>query len=264
MLKTALFAAACALLLGACASNKKVSYLQDLQTGVPIESVNPQKIKIQPDDELSIVVSGKDRSLTELYNLPYVTRQLGQSGGASSPQGILGYTVDGEGCIDFPILGRLEVAGKTRTEVAALIKRSLTEKNYIKDCVVTVSFLNLTVSVLGEVNRPGRYDIDKDHYTILDAISAASDLTVYGRRDAVTVVRTNADGQQVPYTVDLRSAKDLYSSPVYYLQQNDVVYVEPNMTRARQSTANGNNVISASFWLSVASLLTTIAVLVFR
>ena len=119
--------------------------------------------------------------------------------------------------------------------------------------------MNLTVSVLGEVVHPGRFSIDKDRPTLLDAISMAGDLTVYGKRDNVLVQR-DEDGKKVLYKVNLNSGQDLYASPVYYLQQNDIIYVEPNSVRARQATVNGNNVRSASFWMSLASLLTTITV----
>ena len=123
--------------------------------------------------------------------------------------------------------------------------------------------MNLGIAVMGEVNRPGRYNIDKDNITILDALSLAGDLTIFGKREKVLVLRRE-DGRQRVYGVNLCSAEYLYSSPVYYLQQNDVVYVEPNDTRARQATVNGNNVRSTSFWISLTSLLTTIAVLIFK
>ena len=133
----------------------------------------------------------------------------------------------------------------------------------INDPVVTVEFSNLYISVLGEVNNPGRYGIDRDKITLLDAIGMAGDLTIYGKRQNVVVMREE-EGKQLFYRVDLTSVDDLYSSPVYYLQQKDVVYVEPNETRARQSTVNGNNVRSTSFWVSIASLLTSVAVLIFK
>ncbi|MDR0657947.1 MAG: polysaccharide export protein, partial [Mediterranea sp.] len=148
----------------------------------------------------------------------------------------------------------------SREEVAAFIKETLKSGNLINDPVVTVEFMNLSVSVMGEVNNPGRYNIDKDNITILDALSMAGDLTIHGIREKVLVQR-NENGVQRTYEVNLCSAEQLYSSPVYYLQQNDVLYVEPNATKARQSTVNGNNIRSTSFWISLASLLTTITVL---
>ena len=150
-----------------------------------------------------------------------------------------------------------------REEVAAYIKEQLTSSNLAKDAVVTVEFMNLSVSVMGEVSRPGRYNITRDNFTIFDALSSAGDLTITGKRDGVIVLREE-NGVQKKYTIDLCSAQDVLQSPVFYLQQNDMVYVEPNDVRARQSTINGNNVRSTSFWLSLASLATTISLYFFR
>ncbi len=150
-----------------------------------------------------------------------------------------------------------------RSEVAEHIKDQLISQNLVNDPVVTVEFMNLCISVLGEVQKPGRYNIDRDKITLLDAISMAGDLTIYGKRDNVAVLREEG-GTQHAYLVDLRSAQSVYTSPVFYLQQNDVIYVEPNSMRSRQSTVNGNNVRSTSFWLSLASLLTSIGILIFN
>ena len=150
-----------------------------------------------------------------------------------------------------------------REEIAAYIKNELVTKNLVKDPVVTVEFMNLCISVLGEVNQPGRYSIDRDKITILDALSMAGDLTIYGQRQKVLVLRQEDDIQRV-YGVNLTSGEHIYTSPAYYLQQNDVVYVEPNNVRSRQSTVNGNNVRSTSFWISLASLLTSIGILIFN
>ncbi len=258
---TALFLA----LLTSCASTKQISYFQDVRSGGAIaQSVEPVVIKVWPKDKISIIVNSKDPMLANLFNLPLVTKQIGQtasnSNTGSSSQGVSGYTIREDGCIDFPVIGDIYVAGMTREEIAAHIKNELIERNLVKDPVVTVEFMNLTVSVLGEVSRPGRYNIDKDQITLLDALSMAGDLTIFGKREQVLVMREEHGKQQV-YQVNLCSASQLYNSPVYYLQQNDVVYVEPNSMRARQSTVNGNNVRSASFWMSLASLLTTITVL---
>lgn len=137
------------------------------------------------------------------------------------------------------------------------------KENLVKDPVVTVEFANLGISVLGEVNSPGRFSIDRDRITILDALSMAGDLTIYGNRSKVMVLRQEGDVQRV-YGLNLTSGEHIYTSPAYYLQQNDVVYVEPNAVKARQSTVNGNNVRSTSFWISLASLLTSVAILIFN
>ena len=137
------------------------------------------------------------------------------------------------------------------------------KENLVKDPVVTVEFANLCISVLGEVNNPGRFSIDRDKLTVLDALSMAGDLTIYGNRSKVMVLRQEGDVQRV-YGLNLTSGNHVYTSPAFYLQQNDVVYVEPNAVKARQSTVNGNNVRSTSFWISLASLLTSIGILIFN
>ena len=254
----------------ACSTPARITYFQDLRPGESEQQVvAATEIKVRPGDKLSIIVNSRDPQLTQLFNLPYVTQQIGRgSTSTSSPsnatsQGVSGYTVDEEGMIDFPVLGKIEIAGKNREEIAAFIKEELLAKNLVKDPVVTVEYMNLCISVLGEVASPGRYSIDRDKVTLLDAISMAGDLTIYGKREKVLVLREE-NGVQRVYGVNLCSAEHLYTSPVYYLRQNDVVYVEPNNVRARQATVNGNNVRSTSFWISLASLLTTIAVLVFK
>ena len=121
--------------------------------------------------------------------------------------------------------------------------------------------MNMYISVLGEVTKPGRYNFNQDRLTLLEALGLAGDLTIYGRRDNVKVLR-EVDGQQKVFMVDLRSGSDLYNSPVFYLQQKDIIYVDPNVVKMRQSTVNGNNVRSTSFWISIASVLTSVAVLI--
>lgn len=252
-----------------CSAPSHVTYFQDLRPGESEQKIiAATEIKVRPGDKLSIVVNSRDPQLTQLFNLPYVGQQIGQGAItantiSSNSQGISGYTVDEKGQIDFPVLGKLEIAGKNREEIAAFIKGELLAKDLVKDPVVTVEYMNLCISVLGEVANPGRYSIDRDKVTLLDAISMAGDLTIYGKREKVLVLREE-NGVQRVYGVNLCSAEYLYTSPVYYLRQNDVVYVEPNNVRARQATVNGNNVRSTSFWISLASLLTTVAVLVFK
>ncbi|MDR1518163.1 MAG: polysaccharide biosynthesis/export family protein [Dysgonamonadaceae bacterium] len=258
-----LFVAVPILLLGACSTPKQITYFQDLRPGESEQILAaPMEIRIQPKDKLSILVNSQDFRLTNMFNLPIVLQQIGQESGMSgTSRGLSGYTVDSNGEIDFFALGKIRVQDLTREEVATLIKQKLQSHELVKDPMVTVEFMNLSVSVFGDVNRPGRYNIDRDHFSILDALSQAGDLTIYGKREKVLVLR-NENGVQRTYGVNLCSAEQLYSSPAYYLQQNDVVYVEPNDTKARQSTVNGNNVRSTSFWISVTSLLATISVII--
>ena len=255
-----------AILLCSCATPRQITYFQDLHDGVNKTITNSKIVRVKPEDKISIIVKSKDPQLAELFNLPIVSYRVGQgstSALGSGSQQVTSYSVNSKGFIDFPVLGEIYVEGQTREEIASNIKKKLMDQNLIKDPVVTVEFDNLSYSVLGEVNRPGKFVIDRDRVTILDAISAAGDLTIYGKRDNITVLRHEYNKETV-YTINLCSGNDMFESPAYYLQQNDVVYVEPNYAGARQSTVNGNNVRSTSFWLSLASLLTTIGVLVFK
>ena len=255
--------------LSSCGSYKQEVYFQDLKPGeTEFKLPEIKTITVRPEDKISIIVNSRDPQLTDLFNLPYVSRQLGQSlrtNGitVSNNQGVSAYTIDTNGEIAFPVLGKMYVAGMKREEIAEYIKNELIKENLVKDPVVTVEFANLCISVLGEVNNPGRFSIDRDRLTVLDALSMAGDLTIYGNRYKVMVLRQEGDVQRV-YGIDLTSGEHVYTSPAYYLQQNDVVYVEPNAVKARQSTVNGNNVRSTSFWISLASLLTSIGILIFN
>ena len=245
-----------------CSTPKEIGYFQDLESVEGQRIGGAKGITVRPKDKISIIVNCKSPELTALFNLPYVTQRLGENTRSTITSGysqgyISGYTVDDRGCVDFPVLGEVHVAGMTREEIASEIKRELREQGQATDAVVTVDFMNLYYQVLGEVARPGRYAIDKDALTILDAIGAAGDLTIYGRRDRVKVLRDEG-GRMRTYEVDLCSASDLIASPVYYVRQNDVIYVDPNDVRARQSTVNGNNVRSTSFWISLTSLAASV------
>lgn len=156
----------------------------------------------------------------------------------------------------MPIIGRVKCAGLTRQEVANSIEKKIKDGGYIVDPKVNVRFANLTISVLGEVNRPGRYDIQKDQLTIFEALALAGDMTIYGGREDVAVIREK-DGKSVITKLDLRS-KDIFSSPCFHLEQNDVVIVSPNKYRAATSEINQNR----SFWISLASTGISLATLV--
>lgn len=252
------------LAFSSCKAPKDVVYFQDLKPGVSkVQLTQMQSVTARPEDKLSIVVNSRDPQLTNLFNLITVSKRVGSSSGSSSSGDVSYYTVDSKGNIDFPVLGSLHVAGMKREEVADFIKRKLMDSNLVKDPVVTVEFANLGVSVMGEVASPGRYAIDRDHLTLLEALSQAGDLTIYGNRKNVLVMRQEGEVQRV-YRVDLTSGNEVYRSPVYYLHQNDVVYVEPNNMKARQSTVNGNTVRSTSFWFSLVSLLTSLVVLIVK
>ena len=247
-----------------CGTPKEITYFQDLKPGqTQLAITDPVEIRVRPKDKLSILVNAPDPKLSNMFNLPIISQQVGQESASGTSRGISGYTVDSEGNISFPVLGKVRVDGMTREQIAEYLTTQLKEQELIKDPVVTVEFMNLFVSVMGEVNHAGRIKIDRDNFTILDALSEAGDLTIFGKRERVLVLRQE-NGKQHVYGVNLCDARQIYSSPVYYLQQNDVVYVEPNDTKSRQSTVNGNTVRSTSFYLSLASLLTSIIVLIAR
>lgn len=241
-----------------CSTYKKINYIQDAQLDTALTMIANQGILIQPMDMISIVVSSRDPELARIYNLPVVTYQAGSESSVSNfNQRLIGYSVDNDGNIQFPELGTIHVAGLNRWQLAELIREKLS--SLVKDAVVTVQFMNFKISVTGEVTSPGVFDISGDKITIFEAISLARNLTIYGRRDGVYVIREQ-NGSRIIYQVDLRTV-DMFNSPAYYLQQNDVVYVEPNKVRAGQSTINENNLKSVSLWVSIGSFLSTLATL---
>lgn len=258
--------------VASCATPRDIAYFQDINGETSIKADKAEPIRLKPMDQISIIVNSRDPQVTAMFNLPYYSNRIGQtqsmsdamtSGGASSSQGMSGYTVDSQGYIDFPVLGLIQVGGLTREEVTEKIKEELLDSRQIKDPVVTVEFMNLGFAVLGEVTRPGRYRIDRDRFTVLDALALAGDLTINGRRSDVMLIRHDGNKDHA-YYLNLLDSKELYASPAFYVEQGDVIYVTPSDKRMRESTVNGNNVRSASFWFSLASLLTSTAVLVLR
>jgi polysaccharide export outer membrane protein len=248
------------LFLHSCASTKDIVYYQDVDSIAELDVPPAQEIILTPGDKISVIVSCKDPKLTELFNLTYVSQKLGGSSGNGQ---VSVYTIDPEGFIDMPAIGKVHVAGVTRKEAEHKVKQTIIAQEQATEAVVTIEFMDLNIEIIGEIARPGRYAIDKDVFTLIEAISAAGDLTIYGRRDNVLVMRKE-NGVQKAYRVNLCSAQDVFNSPAFYLKQNDIVYVEPNKTKARQSTVNGNNLRSTSFWISVASLLTSVLLVFIR
>lgn len=240
------------LLFSSCNTSKEILYLQDVVYDQPDTIKNTQDITLQPKDQISIVVSCKEPQLASLFNL-----STAGNGTSSSPSG---YTLDDNGDIELPVLGNLHVGGMSKKEVSTLVKQRLVDEDYIKDPVVTVEFMNLYFSVLGEVASPGKYDITKDRINLLEALSMAGDLTITGKRNTVTVTREENNQRKI-HKVDLRSKK-LFESPVYYLKQNDIIYVEPNKKRSGET--RNNNVKSISLWTSIVSMFTSISILIFK
>ena len=257
------------LVLYSCGNVTNIAYIQDLNDTFQDSHGELPLVKAQSGDKLSIVINSKDPQLADLFNLPVVAHRIGfaQSSSVNSSQQMSCYTIDGDGYIDFPVLGSVKVLGMTRSQIAEKLKTEMIERDLIKDPVVIVEFGNHFVSVipfgkrvyhvLGEVSRQGRYAFDRDRMSILEALAMAGDLTIYGKRENVKVLREE-NGTQHIYTIDLTKGMQMLKSPAYYVQQGDIIYVEPNETRALQSTLNGNTVRSTSFWISIGSLLTAV------
>ncbi|MBD5329857.1 MAG: polysaccharide export protein [Bacteroides sp.] len=258
-----------AVVMTGCKVPDKVAYFQDTDTNTIVELAAAKQITVQPGDKLSIVVKSKDPAISDLFNLPVYSSRVGVGKSAASndvslrgystsnAESVATYTVTPTGDIDFPILGVLHIAGMTRAELSGYIKGELMGRNLVKDPTVIVDFLSTGVDVLGEVKNPGRYDINKDKLTLLEALSLAGDLQITGQRENVKVIRQ--EGNQLhTYTLDLTNTASLAKSPAYYLQQGDVIYVEPTTMQKRATTVNGNNALNVGFWISVGSLLTSV------
>ena len=243
-------------LFASCQSYKKVPYLQDVEvvTGVA-QQENLYDAKIMPKDLLTIMVSCTSPELAIPFNLTVASPASITAGNAQlTTQPVLQpYLVDNDGKINFPVLGELEVGGLTKKEAEQLIIEKL--KPYIKETpIVTVRMVNYKISVLGEVARPGTFTISNEKVNLLEALAMAGDMTVWGVRDNVKLIREGANGRQEIVTLDLNSAETIIS-PYYWLQQNDIVYVTPNKAKARNSDI-GN---STSLWFSATSILVSLA-----
>ena len=243
-------------LLVACQSYKKVPYFQDVD--VVNQAEQQEKLydaRIMPKDLLTIVVSCTNPELAIPFNLT-VASNAGMAASNSSyvttQPTLQAYLVDNEGNINFPVLGELKLGGLTKREAERLIIDKL--KPYMKEMpIVTVRMVNYKISVIGEVTRPGTFTISNEKVNLLEALAMAGDMTVYGLRDNVKLIREDVNGKQQIVTLDLNNAETILS-PYYWLQQNDIVYITPNKAKARNSDV-GN---STSLWFSATSILVSV------
>lgn len=216
------------MILASCASSKKFVYLNDMVPGESYPINTEMSTVVHENDRLDIKVSCKNPELAVPFNVQTGAYQVSADGSVKSA-GVdvleQGYRVDAEGNIVFPILGKINVAGKSLKDVSDLIAGMIEEGNYIKDPEVSIEFLNFKYTVLGAVGHKGTYTVDGDKVTIIEAIAKAGDVTREARLDKIAVIRM-VDGKQQIFYNDLRTA-DIFMSPTYYLQQNDIVYVEP-------------------------------------
>lgn len=237
-----------------CRSPKEIVYFRD----GPSESVtttNYYDLKIAADDLLSITVSAMDLEAVRPFNLPIIS--LSNTDGRATGQPVLQtYLVSREGKINFPVLGQLDVAGLSRSALEKDLAEKL--KKLVIDPIVTVRITNFKVTVLGEVARPGSFNIPNERISIPEALGLAGDMTIQGKRQNVSVIREE-NGSPKQYFVNM-TQQDIFSSPVYFLKQNDIVYVEPNKTRVRSSAVGPNTTL----WLSIVSTLITLIAVITR
>lgn len=242
-------------LMFSCVSKKQIIYFQNDEIDQSKVS-NSYKTIIKPDDLLQITITALDTEAVRPFNLAAVTYSTSSNSaiGVAQQQN---YLVDNNGEIDFPVIGKIKIGGLSRDELIELLKEKL-DPDYIKNPNVNIRIANYKVSVMGDVRMPGSYTIPNERITILEAIALAGDLNISAERENILVQREE-DGKKVEYTVNLLS-KDVFTSPVYYLQQNDVVYVKPNYARIQSASANSNTTL----FISITGLLITIVSLLAR
>lgn len=246
-----------ALCLTACVAKKKMVYFNAPEAIKNAESNKSYTPVLRKDDLLAITVSGIDQDAVKPFNMPVTNVGNNLAGYTSGLPSLFGYLVDPEGNIDMLVIGKVKLAGLNRMEATELIREKL--KTYLTNPIVNIRILNFKVTVLGEVRTPGTFTIPNERISLPEALGLAGDLNITARRKNVLVIR-DTDGQKTEIRVDLTS-KELFSSPAYYLNQNDIVYVEPNRAKINSSAVNTANV---GIIISVISLLTTIAVLISR
>ena len=245
------------LLFASCQSYKKVPYLQDAKVvEQTAQQENLYDAKIMPKDLLTIVVSCTSHELAAPFNLTVATPITANSKSLTSQPSLQQYLVDNNGNIDFPVLGTLHIGGLTKSQAENMIKEKL--KTYIKENpIVNVRMANYKISVMGEVAHPGTFTITNEKVNIMEALAMAGDMTVYGQRDKVKLIREDAQGNRQVIPLNLNDA-DIIVAPYYNLQQNDVVYVTPNKTKAKNASISN----STTIWFSVVGTLVALASLI--
>lgn len=258
-----------ALLLGSCSAHKKIPYLieaEALSEHSLAESALLVEPRIMPKDLLSISVNTPTPEASHDFNLPVAQADLLRPAGhypgytnQESSSRIQSYLVDNEGCIRFPVLGKLRVGGLTKGEVEQLLFARLYPDHLKEEPVITIRFLNYRVSVLGEVARPDSYAVFNERLTLLDALAMAGDLTIYGNRKNVLLIREDETGRKETHRINLQDKDLLLQNDLYYLRQNDIVYVQPNRAKGNNSsfgTLESWVLSGVSILISIISLAT--------
>ncbi len=248
-------------LMNSCASSKNVAYIQNSDWFNADQSAFLYDARIMPKDVLTITVNTVNPEASAPFNLVVSTTLNTSTGGQGigMNRALQTYLVSNDGTIEFPVLGTLQVGGLTKSECEKQIHDKLQPYlNAKENPVVTVRMANYKISVLGEVARPGMFTVGNEKINIFEALAQAGDLTIYGVRDRVKLIREDAKGKKEVFTLNLNDA-DIISSPYYYLQQNDIVYVEPNKVKARNSSVGQ----TTSLWLTSASILVSLSSLMY-
>jgi polysaccharide export outer membrane protein len=253
---SSIFALLLLFLIASCATRKEVVYFQDAGNFETIMDNDVPVTKFKVDDLVSIHISSLNPEASAPFNL-YRGGSSSLSGGISAPTDAVDYLVDQDGMIDFPVIGKIKIVGLSPDELRTLLRQELSD--YLKDPIINIQIRNFTVTVIGEVSRPGNYPVTGEQLTILEALGLAGDMTRRGKRENVLVIR-DFEGTKVYQRVDLTS-KNLMTSPAFYITQNDVIYVEPNKTGIRETSIGQNTTL----WISVISLfITTTTILLTR
>lgn len=251
------FAVLC-MTFGSCGSSKQIAYFQNADSLNYAASKGLFDAKIMPKDLLTITVSTTDPKAATPFNLS-VTNTLNATGYLSTGAGSLQtYLVDNDGFINFPVVGQLKVGGMTKRQCENYIRdKILPYMSKTENPIVTVKMASFKVTVAGEVKAPGVFNVDQEKISVIEALARAGDLTIYGKRGNVLLIREDATGEKSVHRLNLNDA-NLINSPYYYLQQNDYLYVEPNSVQAKNSAIGS----STTIWISVVSILTSVASLV--
>lgn len=256
---TLAFAASMVLLSG-CGSTKDVAYFQNATTVDLSASKGLYDARIMPKDELSITVSTTDPDAATPFNLTVPTPYTQNTRSTYSQAMLQTYLVDNQGNVEFPIVGTVHLGGLTKSEAESLLKSKIQHyMNENENPIVTVRMSSYKVSVLGEVNRPGSFTVSKEKVSILEALALAGDLTIYGVRNNVQLIREDASGEKAIYLLNLNDA-NIINSPYYYLQQNDIVYVTPNKVKAQNSSVGS----MTTLWFSATSILISLTSLLYN
>ena len=243
------------LIMASCSSYKQVPYLQDPAVVNAIQEVQPlYDAKIMPKDLLTINVNTTDPEAAAPFNLTIQSSiNAARTTSLTQQPALQQYLVNNEGNIDFPVLGTLHIGGLTKSEAENLIREKL--KPYLRETpIVTVRMTNYKISVLGEVAKPGTFTVSNEKVNVLEALAMAGDMTIWGVRNNVKLIREDATGKREIIMLNLNDA-DIVTSPYYYLQQNDILYVTPNKTKSKNSDIGQ----STTMWFSATSILVSIA-----